>query len=494
MGLKKRHFFNFKNLISHLLVNRSPRQIIIKNTFWLSFSLFFSKVVKYFLIIYAARVLGAQEYGTFNFALSFSALFYVFADLGIGTLISREIAKNKEKEIPISAGFTLKSVLSLLTFLLIILVSFFVPYTEKVKTTIWLLALFTLINGMTNYLYNCFYGKEEMQYQTITEAIEATVATVLGIYLISLVARAYILAIAYVISAVCAFIVFIPIFKRRFGYFLKFDFNISKWKAILASAWPITLSWLCFNILTYTDITFLGFFKLFEQAGYYSASQKIISLLILPSNIIITSVFPTLTKVAFKDKEKAQKIFDFQNLILLGVILPLIFGGYLLAKEIIYFLYTADYHPSILALKILLPVSLITYFSFSLGNLLFIFNQQRKTFWAYFFSAILNVVLNSSFIPKWGMYGAGCATFVSTFFAFLILLYLTKRLTPLKFFTLNFLKGALFLVLISSLMIFLIQYFVSFGLIKKVLLGAGIYFVLFLIGFLVNKKKKFLPI
>ena len=101
--------------------------------------------------------------------MSFAALFYIFADLGIGSLISREIAQNREKKINISAGFTLKLVLTFLTFFGIVLISFFVPSAENIKITIWLMAIFTLVNGLTNYLYNCFYGREEMQYQTITK-------------------------------------------------------------------------------------------------------------------------------------------------------------------------------------------------------------------------------------------------------------------------------------------------------------------------------------
>ncbi len=486
---KKNNNFQLKNIVSLFFTNRSTKQTIIKNTFWLSLSLFLSKVIKYFLIIYAARILGAQEYGTFNFAMSFSALFYIFADLGISSLISREIARNREEEVNISAGFTLKTVLTFLTFLLIIIASFFVPHTEKIKTTIWLMAIFTLVNGMTNYFYNCFYGREEMQYQTITEVIEASVATFLGLYLIYHLPKAYILSFAYVISALCAFIVILPIFKKKFGNVLKLDFNISEWKKILSLAWPITLIWLCFNVLTYTDITFLGFFKLFSQAGYYSASQKIISLLILPANIVITSVFPSITKAAYTDKEKAQRIFNFQNILLSIIILPLVFGGFFLTKGLIYFLYTSSYDPSVLALKILIFVGFFTYFSFVLSNALFIYNYQRKTFWAYFSSALLNIILNSLFIPKWGMYGAGYATLASTIFAFFILYYFSLKFTPLRLLNKQFLKNFLVILINSSLMILiLLKYFSSFSFIKQVLIGVVIYGLITLFLWLLRKK------
>ena len=487
--------FQPKKIKENLLTNKTTKQTIIKNTFWLSASLFLSKVIKYFLVIYAARILGAAEYGTFNFAMSFAALFYIFADLGIGSLISREIAQNREKKINISAGFTLKLVLTFLTFFGIVLISFFVPSAENIKITIWLMAIFTLVNGLTNYLYNCFYGREEMQYQTITEVIEAGIATVLGIYLISLVPKAYILSISYVVSAVVGFLVMLPIFGKKFGQFVKLDFNKKEWKRILSLAWPISLSWACFNILTYTDVTFMGFFKLFEQVGYYSASQKVIALLILPANIIITSVFPTLSKNSKENQNHAQRIFNFQNFLLLGIILPLIFGGYFLAQEVIFFLYGAEYSPSVLILRILIFLTFLTYFSSVLANLLFVYNEQKRTFWAYLVGGIINVILNALFIPKWGMAGAAYATIISSGVSFLGLIYLSLKYTPLKLFNFSFFKSFILLTLASiGMMAFLMEFFVGFSLIIQVIVGAIIYFLLASLIWYLGKKFGFLNI
>ncbi|MGC8944476.1 MAG: oligosaccharide flippase family protein, partial [Minisyncoccia bacterium] len=161
---------------SFFFENKNTKQIIVKNTFWLTISSIFSKLVKYFLIIYAARLLNVTEYGYFNFAVSFAALFAVFADLGISSLISRDLAKEKETEIKIPAIFTLKLILVIASFLLIVLASFFAPQSNKLQGAIILMAVFVTINSLSNFLYNCFYGREEMQYQTITEIIENGIA------------------------------------------------------------------------------------------------------------------------------------------------------------------------------------------------------------------------------------------------------------------------------------------------------------------------------
>ena len=62
-----------------LFKNINQKQIIAKNFFWLSFSQISGRVLKAILIILAARILGASEYGRFSLSLSILSLFFVFA-------------------------------------------------------------------------------------------------------------------------------------------------------------------------------------------------------------------------------------------------------------------------------------------------------------------------------------------------------------------------------------------------------------------------------
>ena len=50
----------------------------------------------FFNIIYTARYLGVTEFGVYSFAMSFTTLFMVLADIGVSQLIIREIARNKK--------------------------------------------------------------------------------------------------------------------------------------------------------------------------------------------------------------------------------------------------------------------------------------------------------------------------------------------------------------------------------------------------------------
>jgi len=83
---------------SFFLENLGVKQTIFKNTFWLAVAEGVTRLLKLALLIYVARILGATEYGKFNFALAFVGLFAIFADLGLSQITTREFSREKEKE------------------------------------------------------------------------------------------------------------------------------------------------------------------------------------------------------------------------------------------------------------------------------------------------------------------------------------------------------------------------------------------------------------
>ena len=469
----------FEQLKSLFLENRTPKQTIAKNTFWLTASSVFSKLFKYFLVIYAARLLGVIQYGYFNFAMSFAALFAVFADLGISSIISRDLARETETEIKIPAIFTLKFLLCLFTFILIVIASFFAPSSDNLQLAIILMAFFVTLNSLTAFLYSCFYGREEMQYQTIAEITENGVATVLGIYLLLHLPQATILSLAYAVSAVIGFIVIYFLFRRKFGNILKFTIDKEEWRRVFKLAWPLALSGIFALIYTYTDTLMMGFWQLFEQIGYYNAAQKIIGLAILPAGLIISSFLPTFARQSAQDKQKAQTIFHYQNLALLALAIPIVVGGYIMANGLIIHFYGQNYLPAVLALRILLLMAGISFLSGSFSYALFVYNQQKKAFWVSLAGALLNVPLNAFLIPQYGFYGAALATVITAFITFFALICLVKRFTPLKLINWFFLKYLFIIILATILMAIVLIFGAKWNLnvIFKVMGGGLVYLI-----------------
>ena len=85
------------NIKSLLFDNKTIKQTIFKNTFWLGVAEVVQKGVGFLIVVWLARHFGPATYGQWAFALSFVALFAVLADFGFSTLTVREVARDKLK-------------------------------------------------------------------------------------------------------------------------------------------------------------------------------------------------------------------------------------------------------------------------------------------------------------------------------------------------------------------------------------------------------------
>jgi len=70
-------------------------QRIAKNTGILFASQITSHVLALLFVMYTARYLGAEGFGILSFPIAFTAIFGVFADLGLSILTVREVARDK---------------------------------------------------------------------------------------------------------------------------------------------------------------------------------------------------------------------------------------------------------------------------------------------------------------------------------------------------------------------------------------------------------------
>ena len=74
------------------------------NTSWMFFGQMFSMVISFFIGAWIARYLGPKNYGIINYSFAFVGIFSFIANLGIGTILSRDLVKYPEKRNPTSTS------------------------------------------------------------------------------------------------------------------------------------------------------------------------------------------------------------------------------------------------------------------------------------------------------------------------------------------------------------------------------------------------------
>ncbi|MFM6021572.1 MAG: oligosaccharide flippase family protein, partial [Dolichospermum sp.] len=87
---------NFKKKLSFLKSSDKLREIIA-NTGWLFADRILRMGVGLFVGVWVARYLGVQQFGVFNYATAFVALFSTLSTLGLDAIVVRSIVREPEK-------------------------------------------------------------------------------------------------------------------------------------------------------------------------------------------------------------------------------------------------------------------------------------------------------------------------------------------------------------------------------------------------------------
>lgn len=469
-----------KNIIlnpgAFFLKNSGIKQTIAKNTFWLAAAEGITRFLKLFLIIYIARILGATEYGKFTFASAFVSLFAIFSDFGISPIITRELAREKEKEKEFPAVLSLKLILSIGTLILICFGSFFITPDPVIREIIWILGIYIIVSSFLEIVYAFLRARQQMQYEAWIKILQAVVVTGASFFVLFNFPSVQNLSLSYLFAVSIALILTLIFFHSKI-YRLKVSFNKNIWQNILIMSWPLALAGVFGTIYNQTDSVMMGYLEQIAQVGWYNAAYRIIGATLIPVALISVSFSPVLSKLFKESKEKLQKVWDYYMQLMVVLALPIVVGGITLAPKIIDFIYDPSYFPSILAFQILLIMAALSYICNPFAQALIVSNQQKRLFWVTLSGAIVNIGLNLILIPKYSLYGAAFTTVVTLCLVLFLLYKFTSKFTPIKPFNLKFLFTFLGAGL-SSIVMYLVvsqQIVYNFNVLFSILIGVVVY-------------------
>lgn len=404
----------FNTLKSLLFHNKGMKQTIVKNIFWLSFSQIVSRLIRAAIIIYSARVLGAAEYGVFSYALGLAGFFTIFADIGINSILTREVAQKPEKEKEYFAtAFVMKAVLLIGTALLVL---FAAPHFSRIESALPLfplVALLIIFDNFRDFSFSFFRAKEKMEIEAIIFIGMNIAITIFGFVALSFMKTSMAVMIAYVGSAGVAALSTAIILRRELFGVIK-NFTKKLMREIGSAALPIALLGVLGSFMLNTDMIMLGWWRTAEEIGYYSSAQKIVQVLYTLPAILASGIFPALARlVGLGDREKERALIEKTVSVTFLAAIPLTVGGIILAEPIIHFLYGSEYAPAAGAFRIIIATTLLIFPGTVIGNLILAHNKQKK-FGVFVASAsAANVFFNTLLIPKFGIIGSAVATIVA---------------------------------------------------------------------------------
>lgn len=432
---------------------------------------------------FIARYLGQQGFGEYSLILTFLSIFNILADLGLYSLMTREISRPDADEKKIASNIFTLRVAILFGFLILAIVSVWLfPYPVRVKLGVSLVTIAILFLSASQVLMGIFQKYLKTDRAALSEIIGRAIQLGLVVLFVSLDFGFFSILIALITGAFLIFVLNFFFARKYIPLTLAFDF--SYWKEILKMSFPIAVSIVLTLIYFKIDSIFLslGFINRssgnpISDVGIYNIAYKVLEGAIFFPAMFIGLIMPLLSKYAFSDREQFKKIFQKILDILIIFIVPLIIGLLILSLPIVVLIGGKEFDVSAPVLQIL---SFAIGFIF-LGNLfgvsIIALNKQKIGAWIYFSGMIFNIVTNLVFIPRYSYIGAASTTVATEFLVTVLMIILISR-TIHYFPHFKILKP-----LIAGLAMGLfIYYFQSWNLFLIVGLGAVVYFgILYLI-------------
>ena len=410
------------------MIKMNSVQRIVKNISVSGISQILLSILGFFFLIYIARYLGESEFGVYSFAISFTSLFVIFADLGISQFIIREIARNKEITSEyISNSLIVKFLLSIVTFILIALTINIMGYPQEVINIVYLFSIYTILSSFAQIFMSVFQAFENMEYTAIALISEKIILIPLGFFVLILGYGLLELAYVYVIAAILKVIISVIITLLKISTpTTKIDFKISKMLTI--KSLPFGLNVMFATFFFQIDTVLLSIFKGNIAVGVYSAAYNpLLSLSSVVSGVVTSAIYPVMSRyfITSKDSLETFTVLSSKYLAIIGF--PISFGCLILADKFIALFYAGQYTQSILAFQILAVFIPIRLLSSITSTFLTSINRQGIRTTTIFLGAIFNILLNLILIPYISYIGACIATVLSELFLYLLYIHFINK-------------------------------------------------------------------
>jgi O-antigen/teichoic acid export membrane protein len=363
-------------------------------------------------IVITTRYLGASGYGQFALALAFVQMFGLLADLGLLTVVVREISRRPEEtERLVGNALTLRLALSLGVIVLAGLLSLAMPYTEQVRVAI-LIAGVPLVLGLANTaIVAVFQARLRMDRAAISDvagraagfaALVAVAALDLGFY--AVVATA---GVGAFVTLVVTWRLSRPLVRVRPAA------SRPVWTSLLRAALPVGAALAVTEVYFRADTLIVSLFEDYEEVGWYALSYRIVELLGMLPAIVMTSVFPLLSRYLRENRDLARRILDATADLFVALGVPLAAGGLVVAPQLVRLIGGDDFEGAADTLRILLFAGALAFVSGLFGMALIAGDRQRSALRLAVAALALNVPLNFALVPSLGIDAAAAVAVAS---------------------------------------------------------------------------------
>jgi O-antigen/teichoic acid export membrane protein len=348
--------------------------------------------------------LGATGYGKLALALAFVQTFGVLADVGLLTVVVREISRSPERTNDlVGSVIALRLALSLAVVPLAAIASLALPYDREVRVAI-LIGGAALVLGLVNTaLVGVFQARLRMGRAAASDvagrvvafgALAAVALLDLGFY--AVVATA---VLGAAVSLTVSWALLRPLARPRVSA------DRSAWRALLRVALPVGAALAVTEVYFRADTLIISLFRDYDEVGAYSLAYRIVELLAVFPAVVMTSVFPLLSGYLGPEgqRDRAATVINAAGDVFLAFGLPVAAGGLVVAPQVVELVAGDGFEAAATPLRVLLFAGVLAAISGLLGYGLIAGGRQASALRLALAALGVNLALNFALVPPLGV-------------------------------------------------------------------------------------------
>lgn len=417
-----------------------------------------------------ARYLGDGGFGDYTIVAAFVYIFSVLADMGLYSIVVREISREgADEEKIVSNAFTFRAAGGFFIFSLAYFASLLFPYSNFVKLGIAVAAAGFWILSNIQVLMGLFQKHLAMDKVAMAEIAGRVVQLFFVWFFISNGFGFIYIILAIFLGAVFNFAFILHFASKYVKIRLRFDFPF--WRKLLSQALPLAVSAILVLIYFKLNIIFLSVMKSREDVGIYGMAYKIMENLIFFPAMIVGLAMPIMSRCIFSDREKFKSVAQRTLNFLLIAATPVIVGVVMVSDKIIRLIAGDGFADSPAVLNILMIALWFIFLGALFSNIIIAANQQKRLAQIYFFGTIFNVAANFIFIPRYSYFGAAATTVATELLVTALMVWVVYKSVKFVPSFAVFIKA----LIASSFMAIALYYFSFLNIIFLLIIGALVY-------------------
>lgn len=390
---------------------------LTKNTSYLTMAYIIQKVLTLGYFIVVARVYGPVGQGQYSASLAFVALFAVLVDLGISSVLTREVARRPERaDQLLSQALLFRMVAGVVMYVATLFVLWGAGDPSHMVLLVLLAGVATWFDMLSTPCWAVFRGLQRLRYEAISVLIITAIMVGMGVTVALLHGPLYLLVVAIVLASTFNFFFALVLLAEKAQIHVRFVYDHAIMRQILIWTAPFAVGVIASRIYTNIDVNMLQRMVGDAHAGWYSAANKIVLALQFIPAAMAAAVYAPMSAQFENDKHQMGRTFAMATYYLMLLVIPIGVGLAVLAPYFISIIGGGAYERSVPVLRVLSIALVSAFLIFPIGSLQAASNRQKQNGIIMCFAAILNVGLNLFLIPRLQEVGAAwTSAFTYTF-------------------------------------------------------------------------------